>query len=765
MKLPTRRLTRAAVTLLGGVAFSLAAIAAWIAWPLPPHVSSRNPAPSIVLEDRNGVVLRAARAADGSRTRWISLSEMDPDLLRAFVAVEDRRFFDHRGVDVRAVGRALRDNVRGRRIVSGASTITMQLARLIRPVDRDVAGKIAQALWALRLEAHLDKQDILEQYLNRVHLGQGAVGVGAASALYFGATASEVSTGQAALLAGLAHAPSTDNPFVSPRRARGRRGHALERMSRLAMITDIDKTRALEEPVLRARDAGPFYAPHFTTRLLLWARDSTRQADGRWRTTLDLGLQQALEAEVRHTVMELADRGARHGAAVVLDNRTGDILAWVGSPDFWADTSGQTDMVVSARQPGSALKPFLYGLAFDRGYTPATVIADVARTYRTSTGPYRPRNYDHRFHGPVRAREALGSSYNIPAVELTERIGASSLLSTLRLAGFTSLSRSAEHYGLGLSLGNGDVTLLEIANAYRALANGGVWQPVRWLADVPAIGESRRIVSPSSATIVLDILADPEARIPGFGVQTPFDFPFRAAVKTGTSRHFTDNWAVATTAGFTVAVWVGNFSGRAMEGVSGVTGAGPLLQRAVLQTARRYAPGSLPTPADVGARPVAICRLSGHRASPNCPHAVEWFPPGSEPMQVCGWHTESGVVLPAEYDEWSASVNGGEMRAAHGESSDSNALRPAQLASRQAPAEFRITSPMNGDTYAVPPGVDRRYATVALRASGGRRAVAVHWTVNGNRVVTPRLELVRGTHLIVARTATGDRDSVTVQVE
>jgi penicillin-binding protein 1C len=195
--------------------------------------------------------------------------------------------------------------------------------------------------------------------------------------------------------------------------------------------------------------------------------------DGVWRASLDLDLQTALEAEVRHTVDVLTDQRVEHAAAVVLENRSGHVLAWVGSPDFWAQEGGQVDMVVSRRQPGSALKPFLYGLAFDRGYTAASVLPDIPRTYDTQVGAYTPRNYDRRFRGPVRVREALASSYNIPAVELADRLGAGALLSTLHHAGFASLDGSADHYGIGLALGNGEVTLIELANAYRALVAKG----------------------------------------------------------------------------------------------------------------------------------------------------------------------------------------------------------------------------------------------------------------------------------------------------
>jgi len=394
----------------------------WIALPLPRTLTSPPRVASLTLQDRNGLVLRSTRAGDGSLQRWLRLGEIDPDLLEAFVAGEDHRFYEHHGVDPRAVGRALKDNLRARRVRSGASTITMQLARLLQPgAGRTWHGKVIQTFWALRLEAHLSKQQILEQYLNRVPLGQGTVGVDAAAALYFNATAARLSLGQAALLAGLASGPSTDNPFVAPDRARTWRALVLGRIGRYGYANADALDRASREPLVVPRAAPPFLAPHFTSRVLQWL-DTTANG-GTWRTSLDLPLQTALEAEVRHTVTSLSDRGVREAALVVLDNATGELLAWVGSPDFWSDSAGQVDMVVSPRQPGSALKPFLYGLAFDRGYTPASVLPDVPRAYPTSTGPYQPRNYDRRFHGPVRAREALASSYNVPAVELADSRG------------------------------------------------------------------------------------------------------------------------------------------------------------------------------------------------------------------------------------------------------------------------------------------------------------------------------------------------------
>ncbi|MGH7703307.1 MAG: transglycosylase domain-containing protein, partial [Gemmatimonadales bacterium] len=628
---------------------------------------------------------------------------------------------------------------------------------------RGWAGKLTQTLWALRLESHLSKQQILEQYLNRVPLGQGAVGAPAAVGLYFNTSASHLSLGQAALLAGLAHSPSGFNPLVSPSRALSRRTAALHRLQTLEYASPAEVASASAEPVLERNRPAPFLAPHFTTQLLQWAEVEGRRLNGIWRTSLDLELQTALEAEVRHTVDLLRDRGAKQAAAVVLDNTTGEILAWVGSPDFWADTAGQVDMVISPRQPGSALKPFLYGLAFDRGYTAASVLADVAHTYQTGSGPYHPRNYDRQFHGPVRAREALGSSYNLPAVELANRIGFATLLNGLQLAGFASLQRSAEHYGLGLALGNGDVTLLELANGYRALANGGVWRPYRWVAEPQgaAIGPERRVMSPLSAALVLDILSDPVARIPGFGLRTPFDFPFPVAAKSGTSRHFTDNWSVGTTQRFTVAVWVGNFSGRPMEGVTGVSGAGPLLHRAVLLVARRYPPGHLASPEQEGAVPVTICRLSGLRATAECPGTVEWFAPGTEPARQCDWHVGGRVRLPVEYAEWVEQRGG----VAPDSLAAGRGVRERGQRTFQASSTFRIMSPRDGDRYQVPPGVEGRYSTLALRATGLGEGEIARWFIDGRMLRGSRWPLQAGLHRIRGMAPSGAGDEVSILVE
>lgn len=257
-------------------------------------------------------------------------------------------------------------------------------------------------------------------------------------------------------------------------------------------------------------------------------------------------------------------------------------------------------------------------------------------------------------------------------------------------------------------------------------------------------------MSPQAAALILDILSDPVARLPSFGEETPLDFPFKAAAKTGTSRHFTDNWAVATTGGFTVAVWVGNFNGRPMQGVGGITGAGPLLHRAALLVAQRYPPGDLPTPGQTGAVAVRICRLSGLRAGPDCPPMTEWFMPGTEPTRECDWHTgeRGGVVLPLEYAGWSG---------------EASPPAPAATVTTLRPVIFRIVSPQDGDRYSIPVGAEARYATIALRASVDG-AVRVHWSVDGRTWLDQRWRLVLGRHTIRAVSSDGKSDEVRIEV-
>ena len=658
----------------------VAVTAAVVAVPFPTARLASSNVESRRIYDRHGVLLRESLSEVEGRGVWRVLDQVSPWVPLAFVAVEDHRFASHPGVDPVGIVRAARDNLRAGRIVSGGSTITQQVVQLVSPQPRTLWGKAAEALWAMRLERVVDKAVILEQYVNRAPFGHRTFGIEAAARLYFGRAARDLSLAEAALLVGIPRAPSLNNPFTDADRARSRQRVVLRRMVETGVIDVATGEDALAESLRLARPDDVFRAPHFTEHLL-------RRATGRGgdlHTTLDGGLQVEVEGLVRATLRSLEDREVDHAAAIVLDNATGDVLAWVGSGDFFSPRDGQVDMVTSRRQPGSTLKPFLYGLAFEDGLSPAERIADVPIWFPTASGDYRPRNYDRRYHGEVSPRIALANSYNVPAVWLAWRLGVGTFHARLRALGFESLDRAAGHYGLGLALGNGEVRLIELANAYRAVANEGVTSPVRWWRDDPP-APRQRVMPASAARLVTDILADPVARVPAFGRHGPLTTPFPSAVKTGTSTDFTDNWTVGFTSEVTVGVWVGNFDGRPMAKTTGVSGAAPLWHR-IVRTANRGRPARSFSRA--GLRRVTLCAETGEVFGPGCDHPMtEWV-----------------------FDDGPTGRKGAK------------------------PSALSVAFPDDGDAFALSTDVPIEYAQIALRAHVPPGIDRLVWAIDDRRI-------------------------------
>ncbi|MBI3565650.1 MAG: penicillin-binding protein 1C, partial [Elusimicrobia bacterium] len=515
------------------------------------------PPPAVSVLDRRGRVLRTALPEDLYSVP-VSLDAVSPWAVVATLAAEDRRFYEHPGVDLRALARAAWQDAKAGRAVSGGSTITQQLARALQPRPRTLWGKAVEAWRALALERRASKREILEAYLNRAPYGRGARGIEAASRAYFGIPAKDLTLGQAALLAGLPKCPSRCDPVKDPAAAQARRRTVLSRLSSWGWIDAGTRAAALAEKVRAADSARADLAPHFARRAL-----SRPGGDAR-RTTLDADLQEELEGLVSSHLRTLADWHVTNAAVVALDNASGEVLAWVGSGDFRDDAHrGQVDGAAARRQPGSALKPFLYGLAFERGASPSDRIDD-APTF--AKGGFAPRNYDEKFHGLVTLRQALACSYNAPAVRLVEKVGVDDFLSTLRAFGLETLTRDADRYGAGLALGDGEVSLRDLAGAYAALARGGEWRPVREAPADPA-GPSRRALSREAAYLVTHVLSDDAARVEAFGHDSALALPFPFAAKTGTTKDYKDNWAVGYTPDWTVAVWVGNFDGSPMRRV------------------------------------------------------------------------------------------------------------------------------------------------------------------------------------------------------
>ena len=781
-------LTRSTKHLRRIAAFALllpvfAYVVLWLAvylMPLPKEDVPGRPKESWRILDRQGRVLREVVNPGGFRHQWTALPDISPFLIDAVLAVEDAGFYSHDGVDWTAALRASWQNARAGRVVSGASTISMQLARLLYGYPRNFDGKLRQAFNALRLEQTFEKGEILECYLNLAPYGMGCIGIESASRRYYGKSNRHLSLAEAALLAGLLKAPGKLAPLQHFRQARQRQRIVLRRMLETGTIDRADYERALREPLQFQKAPSQPEAMHFSEYIM-----SLSPEPGELRTTLNADLQQQLERLVNDHVEALRFGGLTNAAVVVLDNRDGGILAMVGSRDYWDADGGAVNGALAKRQPGSTLKPFTYALAFERGFSPASVIPDIESYYLGAAGTlFIPTNYSEQFYGPVLMAEALGRSLNVPALRTLDVVGVKSLLTRLQAIGFQSLQQSAWYYGLGLTLGNGEVTLLELAQGYAMLARGGRTCTARAILDIPS-EEPRRVFSEEVCFLITDILSDERVRIRAFGPTNPLLLGFPMAVKTGTSANWRDNWVVGYTSEYTVAVWGGDFSGKPMDRMSGAVGAGPLFQkiarllhqRSFLQRQSVFMPPE-------GVEYVELCSLSGLLPTEACPHrrlmAVQ---KDRVPEQFCDLHTllridrRNGLlaseqcpaqfteervfeVLPPLYTEWQA---------------DSGKLPPPAQFSPFCPKDgpvahaLVIKNPRPDDIYLIELGYDRHTQTLELRGEVNPVLPEIEWFLDGSRLASVgwpyeiNWQLSRGRHRL--EMVAGDRRSEPVEFE
>jgi penicillin-binding protein 1C len=717
------------------------ALVGYLAVPVPSAVLRGDGFRSLELTDRDGEQLRVVQSAPWGTAHWVTLDDAGPYLPLIAVEVEDRRFRYHAGVDPVGLARALVANARSRRVIAGGSTISQQLVRNRYPAARrTLPVKLVEMLEAVRLELHADKRTVLEAWLNRVPFGGETWGVEAASRRYFDRSCRELSPAQAAFLIGLARAPSGYSPYRNYRRALARQRVILTMLHRRGRLAEFEYRQALAESVVVHRPRGRFLAPHFC-ELVLQRGPGIGGGQDRIRTTLDLGLQRTCEALLDRQLELLAGSRATNGAVVVLDRRTGDVLAMVGSRDWFDPDEGQVNACLSPRQTGSVVKPFVFALGFEADLTPATILPDLPSWFGEAAGSYRPVNYDRQWRGPVAARQALACSYNIPAVRVLERLGPERLLSFLRAAGATGLDRAASHYGLALALGVGDMSLLELTNAYRMLANRGEFTPVRLLTgDESEVGPTR-LLGPEAAWLVTDILSDNDARAAGFGEFSCLDLPFACAVKTGTSKDYRDNWAIGYTSDRVVGVWVGNFDGSPMRRVSGVTGAGPLF-RDVMLAAQWREPAPFPVPD--GIVECRVCPVSGARPGPHCPATVrEFFVRGREPSGGCAVHRLvafdllSGRPLSGVFDsaaaEWRViEQHPAEIRAWMDEQEPFVSLAAGRGREPEWPA---VVFPADGDVFKLDPDLPRTAQAVRLRAMVPEGTTETVWLLDGRELV------------------------------
>lgn len=516
------------------------------------------------LYDRDGRLLDSSRVDfQARRLAWTPLSEIAPVAREILVAAEDRRFLTHGGVDWMALAGSLRDRMRGRH-ARGASTISMQVAaylspELARPGARGLRDKLRQMRAAMVLDATWSKDEILEAYFNLAGFRGEAQGIGAAALSLFGKTPSALSRDDALLLAALLPQPGADAAMVA------------RRACSLSHERDCSRFAGEAASMLgpaRSLRLDPGLAPHLADRLL--TRPGMRVT-----TTLDRRVQRIAVEALRRQLLGLGGGRARDGAVVVVDNASGDVLAYVGGVGG-ASTAASVDGAAAYRQAGSTLKPFLYAMAIERGYlTSASILDDSPVQLDTQTGLYAPQNYDRAFKGPVSVRTALAGSLNVPAVRTLVLTGADAFRDRLWDTGYRGLTEDGQYYGFSLALGSAEVTLLEQVAAYRSLARAGQWGPLRLTASDPR-ATPRAVTTPQAAWIVGDILSDANARVVTFGPDSSLRLPFWAAVKTGTSKAMRDNWCIGYSDRFTVGVWVGNLEGDPMRAVSGTSGAAPV---------------------------------------------------------------------------------------------------------------------------------------------------------------------------------------------
>jgi penicillin-binding protein 1C len=645
--------------LRGFILASLAAVLGWYALPfavpLPPKLLAKARVSPVFL-DRNDLPLVRLPLPDSSHASAFTLVELPPDLIACTLAAEDKRFFSHGGIDPLATCRAAVDALLHRRVVSGASTITQQLIKISRPAaNRGLITKFHEALLARRLEMTWSKREILTAYLNRIDYGNLRIGTAEATRFYFQKPLTDLSLAECALLAGLPQAPSRLNPLRHPARSIARRGTVLQRLQAIDPSASQRIAAANREPLaLRP-------LPETTPAAWLGAQLDLTSPQPQIRTTLDRSLQNDLQAIAREETSKLHAANLRHAAIVVIDNPTGEVLALISSADWDDPRGGQINGATSPRSPGSTLKPFTYLLAMERNHRlPCSILADIASPFRTAQGLDLPENYDRTYRGPVTLRTALACSLNLPALrELNALGGPQPLYQLLTDLGIHTLGPDPAEFGLGLTLGNAPVSLLELTNAYATIARGGVFFPERLLASASAT-PPRRLFSPCNAYLISHILSDSAARAPSFQPGGPLDFPFACAVKTGTSSDFHDNWCIGYTPEFTVGVWAGNFEQQPMKGLSGIAGAGPIFHRAMLRAHRFARPSEFSRPP--GLTEITIDVRTGKRitAAENNPYLrhdlapLDFLPPAAS---ASDYDPSGKAWLDPAYAEWFASAH------------------------------------------------------------------------------------------------------------
>ena len=738
-----------------------------IQYPLPKHLL--DPPSSLRVLDCQGRTLRVFLTDDDSYYFPCDLDRVSQYVIKSTLSFEDRWFYWHLGINPVSVLRALWINLRAGKVLSGGSTITQQVARLMEPRPRTVGSKIIEAFRACQLELFLSKREILEAYFNLATYGGNIRGIVAASFIYFGNPPTELGPGEAALLAALPNSPTTLRPDRNPNKARVRRNELLHRMLKNGIIDWELYRLALVEDVPNQRLPFPMYAPHLCDDL----HSRNMHLGGDLRSTIDRDIQLLATNLLDRHISPLRRRGITNGAVVVIENATYAVRALVGSANYFdMVNSGQVNGAKSPRCPGSTLKPFAYGLGFDSGLiSPSTLLCDVPVDF----AGYQPKNYDETYRGMVTVSEALTHSMNVPAVNLVKQVGYGQLFNLLK-HGLTTLDQPMEHYGLPLILGGVGVNLLDLTNLYAALANGGVWKPYRLLEDDPiAVGDS--LFSAATCYLLTDLLS--QVRRPDFPEcwESSLHLP-KIAWKTGTSYGHRDAWSVGYSPRYTIGVWIGNFPGDGNPILVGANIAGPLLFD--IAQGLEPEPGTwFKEPHEVRER--LVCAVSGMVSGPFCDATIkELYIKNRSPHQICNMHVSYAideethyrlcphcqvdhtyhhvtfVQLPPELATWMKE---------HGYATDAiPEHNPECQKGVNGPGPI-IISPSDDCHYVVRNGVPLQDQQILLSASVPNEINTIYWFIDGELLYKGRPGKVvfytpqRGSHEVVCMDNEGRKSS------
>jgi penicillin-binding protein 1C len=681
----------------------VAAVVLWILWlPFPAPLQTPLLGTPTLLDMRGREI--AELSSPEARVQIpIQLNEMGSWLPRVIVALEDRRFYHHGGIDWQATCAAGLRNLQAGRILSGGSTITQQLVKMAsHRQQRSWFAKLDETIVAWKLEHLWTKESILAEYLNRSSFGNRRLGPEAAARAYFGKPARELTLAESVYLAGLVQAPTRFNPWRHPDRAERKYARSLDLLLKTDFLSGAERTLLSETPPVPGHYDPPLFAPNFVDAI----KQRPAALSGKVRTTLDLDLQRLAELKLHAQIAALNRYDIADGAVVIVDNASGAVRAMVGSSNY---ATNQVNGAMRSRSCGSTLKPFVYLTAFDRRLlTAASLLADTPDAIRDTYSDYDPQNFSHRYLGPVRVREALACSLNVPAIIALSQVGARSAFYELQNWGF-DFPRRLDEYGAGFILGNAEIRLVDLAAAYAGLARGGLSTKPKLLAS-----ESHpmtRVASTAATEIIADILSDNQARRKSFGATSPLAFSERVAAKTGTSSGFRDAWTVGFDREHTVAVWFGNSDGRPMRDTLAIQCAAPLWA-ALMQELLRNDHPIPPTSESVVKR--EICAATGLLPSRSSPGKItELFLPGTQPTHdSSAWFSADGnLLLPFEYASWCASRE--------------NAIGATVL------PEPRILNPRPGATYQMDPVLPAKQQMIELQATIGSD---IRWSVGGTPI-------------------------------